>query len=216
MHTVHYDPPAGTHVEQAIREAQSLLMPSAKGQRAAVNFNGVNLFIGIADNPGKIARLYSAICKDRSESWRATEAGRKYEREQAANLAAMQENLTVCIKMLPGLLAIEDSDTPKGKTALILGWLNALVECSDHVGLDWDKAADLRGGGQEWICVLLESDGFRQGELCGLPQEEYEKPETLGRWIIGQAIDNLRHGLSPHPIARKFIQQYFELRRRNA
>lgn len=215
MNTITYEPLAGTHLDRAIREAHSLLKPSAKGQRAQVNFNGVNLLIGINDTPERIARLYDNICTHRSQRYRESEAGKAFAREQSERLTKMQDSLTTCIKMLPGLLNLKDEGLPNGRTSLVMGWLNGFIECSDHIELDWDKAADCKGG-KEWVAILLESAGFREGELCGLPKDEYEKPETLGRWVIGQVINCLRTGMPPHPIGRKFIQEYFNLRRLEA
>jgi hypothetical protein len=94
----------------------------------------------------------------------------------------------------------------------LIGWLHSFAHHANAASVDFDAAAGLRRGGLEWICLLFESKGYRDGDGVGQDPDWFCTRARLGRYIIGQAINCMRKGLPPHPGAtERFCSQYFAL-----
>lgn len=199
-------PLAGSHISQACRDALDLAGKSKR--EVSFSFNGIQMFV-----PPKrritvegLVKRFNYACRGQAERWRNSAEGLTFARERAEAIARKQEAVTAAIAVLPGLLAMESAQ----RMDAVVGWLASLVEDADDVGIDWDRAAGVRGG-MEWVAVLLESAGFRESDLVGEPEDSFTSRERMGRYIVGQAINCLRIGLPPHPITTKFAGKYFAL-----
>lgn len=210
MQTFFLEPSPGECVVRFARRAIQSLQPSAKGQRVRASFNGVPLIIGIQDTPAAVASLFDRISTRQAEEWRRSPEGIAYKQKQEAERQRCQESVSVKLRLLPHILSAQ-GNAPLGQLDGLMGWLYAIAEDADHIGIDWDEAAGVKGG-KEWVALQLIAAGYQQDDKLGLPEVAYKDAEILGRYVIGQVINNLRHGLPPHPVSIKFINQYFELR----
>lgn len=69
---------------------------------------------------------------------------------------------------------------------------------SDHSGLGYNKQV---------LADALESAGYKQNDCVGDPEVKSSQ-RIFARWLVGQAIDCLREGMSLHPSIQKFANDY--------
>lgn len=202
MKTLNYSATIGSHIQQAAREATRL----AKSHRALVrmDFNDVLLRAAPKKSASTLLWEFTLGMSRAASNYRQSEKGQQEARRRALEVLQRQDAVTAAIRSLPGLLEINNLDH-------LMGWLHSFVEHADDVGVDFNAAAGLTSGGLEWIAVLFEAKGYRQGEGVGQSPDWFTTRERLGRYVIGQALECIRSGMPPHPITQKFVADYFKL-----
>ena len=202
MKYLNYNPCTGTHIECACNEALTLAQSRNRPVRFA--FNGVTLKVNKHLSRRHILRQWDEMMAARKRRHRESKAGREAARKRAAEIAQKQDTITAAIRSLPGLVEGNNLDH-------LIGWLKSFAYHADDVAIDFNAAAGLRGGGLEWICLLFESKGYRENDGVGQSPSWFNTRGRLGRYIIGQAIGCMRHGMPPYPCTEQFCNQYFAI-----
>jgi hypothetical protein len=60
------------------------------------------------------------------------------------------------------------------------------------------------------VLSALKQAGYKANEYSGAAFVKGDK-EILGRYILGQVVDNLSSGMPPHPVASTFAAQYLAM-----
>lgn len=202
MKTMTYEPSAGTRIEHACDEAVKLAKRS--GATVRFKFNDVELKATPDLKPDEIVDDWRRESARLSEEYRNSPEGRAEAARRAAEIVSKQDAVTAAIRSLPGLVENNNMDH-------LMGWLHSFVEHADDIGVDMNAAANLNGGGHEWIAILFESKGYKENHHVGQSPEWFNTRERMGQYIIGQAINCLRRGMPPHPITQSFVAKYYAL-----
>lgn len=139
---------------------------------------------------------YNADIEERNRKWRASPEGQAAEQRAQARLRKSQEDHDECMRTLATVLE-------KGEAA-ILDWLVKFTDASDHIGVVGKDFAR--------VSSLLELHGYVENDCLDLDKQEYENPNIMARYIVGQAINCMKTlGMGPHPITSKFVADYRKL-----
>lgn len=190
MHVLIYSPVAGDHLDHAVREA--LALAAKNDMPVRFSFNGAEATVTKDTRPAEVLASLERQWDARHEAYKASPEGRAAAAAQAAQAARSQGRHDALMGNLP--VAIRDE-------ALLVQWL------ADYAG----PADDTRVVGHDYesVAVMLESAGYIRADGLGLPREEYDNPAVLARWLIGQALDQLRSGMAPHPgMMERFAEDY--------
>lgn len=92
-------------------------------------------------------------------------------------------------------------DSVKNNEADLVNWIGEFAEHNEYVGLDFDAIA---------LAVRLENAGYiENAEVGRLPNDFKFDKSMLARYLVGQAITNLRKGKPIRPVAAVFAAAYF-------
>lgn len=190
MKTVEMEVMTGSHIDWACEEA----VKRAKNGNCKVSFkfNGVQLFATPKKSPSTM-RWEFDIASDRElREYHKSKEYLEYKKKREIELAANQVEVDRLISILPQAIQSGLSDT--------VAWCSAFSQIADDIGLKY-SCAD--------ISELLVQAGYVDGENCNLDKGAYRDSVIFGRWIVGQAINGLNQQLPPHPITKKFADEYF-------
>lgn len=157
------------------------------------SFNGIPIVVTSADSVGDVCNRYSKACDDASTAYRKTD---KYKRE-AAKQAERDDRDQATINELHKSMA-KDFKTQ----ADTIRWLAKFTEVADNNRIVSVVSA---------VLMALSDAGYKRNDCVGLDKAQYTNPDTMGRWIIGQAMECMSKGLPPHSILLKFAGEYKEL-----
>lgn len=202
MKTITYEPMGGENIAHTVRHTARLSKTS--GCRVRFRFNDVTLYATPKKSPVTIRWEWELINGQRAEQYRLSKKGQQERARRAAEIVSKQYAVTAAVRGLPGLVENNNLDH-------LMGWLHSFVEHADDIGVDMNAAANLKGGGHEWIAILFESKGYKENPHVGQPPEWFNTRERMGQYIIGQAINCLRRGMPPHPITQSFVAKYYAL-----
>lgn len=212
MKTITYDPRAGTHITDACKEAVALAINGR--QNVQFSFNGVELLATPDSVIAKLEAEFSAKLEADAKAYRESPKGIAAANARTREITKRQDSVTALFKSLPGILSLNPDDMSGGITRddALMGWLNTLTIDGDDIGVDWNKASGLKGGGKEWMAVLFMANGFQENEHVGEKPEWFNTRKRMARYIIGQVIACLRKGMPPHPVTARFIEDYFRIK----
>lgn len=156
------------------------------------DFNGVQITATATDEALTLVGKFHAELDARRVAYEASPEGKRRAEEQRQQQAERDGKATQLLAELPAALATEP-DT--------VSWIGRFAEVSDYIGLSYDKQA---------VAATLESAGYVRNDCVGDPAVKTNKT-VFARWLVGQAIDNLRSGYGIHPVAIRFAADYANL-----
>jgi len=187
-----------THPGQNIKNAciEATLLAIKNQCDVEFEFNGVKL-VATKDKPSHwIESEFDRILKENREKYLQSDEYKALQQKQAEELAHRQNIMDTSI--MPVFADIIES----GNLDYIMSWIKQFAEQSDYIGVAYDK---------KYIADFLELNGFKENEHVGKDEYFFNTKENMARYIIGQVINYLRKGMTPHSITLKFIDDYFKL-----
>jgi hypothetical protein len=178
----------GDNISHACREAVALA--DKHGDTAEFDFNDVHVVVYPGENPAAVVVRWDAEFERKAEAYRTSPEGKAAAAYQEARARQCQRQTDDLIARLSTVV----HDLPA-----LVRWCAALSECGDHRGITWDKGA---------VAVAIEAAGYQADAHVGRPPAEFGSKRLVGEYIIGQVLDCLRRGMSPHPVTRKFAEDY--------
>lgn len=188
-----FNPLCGTHIDSACQEAVALAI--SKNREVAFKFNDVELSATKWSNPETIAKAYDAITeRRRAEYWASPEG--------IASAKARKEAVEGKQRAVDGLLRELPTVLKTGKLDKAMKWLQSFQPPSDDVDVKFNHTG---------IVSTFMMFGYAENENVGHPSEWFNTRERMGRYVIGQAINCLKHGMPPHGRTLHFCKEYFKL-----
>jgi len=183
-----YEPLAGTHIREAAKEAKQLSNQHNKPVR--FTFNGVKLVMTRKKAVSSLEWEFNLVLGQHNAKHRRSKRHKEYLVKRKASVALKQYR---CDRTVSRMMSAECLSI--GET------LNAVVTLSndaDDVDVKCDFAA---------IVNHMKATGFVDNAHVGRPQEVFNDPVTMAEYIIGQAIDCMKHGMPPHPMCKTFADK---------
>jgi hypothetical protein len=140
--------------------------------------------------------IFDRKLKENHEKYLHSDEYKALQQKQAEELAQRQNIMDTSI--MPTFADIVEC----GHLDYIMSWLKQFTENSDYIGVTYDK---------KYIADFLELNGFKENEHVGKSKEFFNTKENMAHYIIGQVINCLRKGITPHHVTLKFIDDYFLL-----
>ncbi len=188
-----YEPSLGEDISTACAEALKLAKES--NEIVGFNFNGILVAVTPDDTVERIYRRYVEKVEKRRREYLESEEYRIQQLKRAEEVKIKQQKVNALIAEAPEII-------DGGSYSEILDWLVSFADSADDVDVSFDVTP---------LYTLFCNRGFKANENVGLENTAYADKATLARYIIGQALDNLEHGMAPHPILHNFVQNWKKL-----
>lgn len=188
---IQYEAMCGSSINHVCAEMCSISKETAR--TVLSNFNGQLLRAIPVTDPLQLEFDWRLAMDKAAAEYRSSPQGQKAEAEQKMVALLSQRKTDELIAKLPTVL----NDLPA-----LVAWLSELSNCADHVDVKWDNRA---------VSVALLSAGYKPNEHIGRPKKAYDDYRTMGRYIVGQALKNIKDGMAPHPVIQRFADQYKQL-----
>lgn len=193
---VTYEPSAGERIGHACVEAVRIAKTNL--QPCVFTFNGIELVADVDSSPSRLIESWRGQLEQRQAEYRNSPEGIQAAANRAAAIVKKQAALDATVAALPKILRTDNH------LDAVVRWIKELIDPADDVATKWNP--------QE-VADQLEAAGYVENEHVGQKPEWFNARERMGRYVIGQAISAMRLGMPPHPVAYKFIDEYFRLSR---
>lgn len=179
-----YYPEAGETLREAFDQAQYRPCP------CAVLFNGISVVVTKDMSFPAFEASYREQQAGALKEYRASPAYQELEAKARQALAELE--LLVDAR----LQELETVST----NAELVAWVGEFAAINDHIGLRFDRRA---------LASRLEAFGFVSDACVGMIKSEITESEELNtRYIVGQAISQLKAGMPMHPTLDSFARAY--------
>lgn len=181
----------GEHISTACEEAKEI----AKKNRRPVrfDFNGVKIIATRKKSISSMLWEFNLALGHYSQTYRKSKKYQEYLKKREFKVRCSQLLVDSLVKTLPQFIE-EGLDS-------VVYFCATLSEHADDVDVNTDLNA---------IVSALEGAGYIDNEHVGRPESDFSNAETMGRYIIGQAINCMKNGLPPHSITTEFQKRYLE------
>ena len=159
------------------------------------DFNGDTVAVCPQSRPEQV---YRHVCDRRHReaiAFRRSAAGAAQRRKAEVDSLKRQRQADRLMRRLVPIATTGDMDE-------MVQWVADFTEVADWVGVKVSTRAVLQ---------ILEASGYVLGFGVGKPPEYFDSRENMGRYIIGQAMEFLSRGSTPHPCLIRFAKDYTDL-----
>lgn len=153
-------------------------------------FNDIELRADIGTTAGDIVAEYHRLHNERAKSWFKSQEGRAFSKE----LRQRTEQAQNSSNRYMSLLSIIDFSSLES----VIEWLVGIARSIDRIDVSCDK---------QRIVDAFESHGFMSDVNC-YDKFDAEDRENVARWIIGQALADLKRNNAPHPVLQQFAEDW--------
>ena len=183
-----YDPSAGMHISRACQGLAKAA--SAKVAAVAMTFNNIRIVAQPNDAPEVLESRWQALGNERRRVYRQSDEYRRQQRERQERL---QENQ----KLVSAMMEHRRFETLEST----LDWLEKFTPAADDIDVKFSLLE---------LADALTAAGYVKSEFVGDQyRERLERDaDAMGRYIVGQVISCLEHGMPPHPMATTFIERW--------
>lgn len=158
----------------------------------AFKFNGVDLVVSEGFcHLDQLRVAYREGLEEIHRKWAESPEGMAADREYEAECEAAIALHAECMARLPN--EVRDQDA-------LVDWL-----------VEYSNVADLTYVAKDYPAVLaaLKAAGYSGNAHVGRPKEDFEDPQVMAEYIVGQAISCMGSGMPPHPgLTEKFAEKY--------
>jgi hypothetical protein len=191
MKTLKYSPCAGSHIEQACKEAVAMAMNCVATVK--FSFNGILMEATPNCVPIDLANEWSTKQEQAAKAYRESPEGIASAEKRKQDVMQKQASVNLAIQKLPSVIHNHGA---------LMEWLKFFSYVADDIGVTYSKGE---------LADQLEAGGYVENEHVGKKPEWFNTRPRLARYIVGQAITCLRGGMGPHPITADFVDKYFNL-----
>jgi hypothetical protein len=193
MSALTFEPSPGTHIKEACKKAAAMAIN--KSSTVEFEFNGIKVTATPQSSPASLELAWeSQMEADR----KARKESPEYAAEQQRRAETVKTSQNVVNCFMDGIEHVLATCS----TNDILKYVQPFVGAADDVAVTFDKTG---------LADLLEQYGYKDNMHVGKPQWAFDDKETMAQYILGQVVNCLRRGMSPHPITISFIEKYFKL-----
>jgi hypothetical protein len=186
-----YYPSAGTHIFYACEKAISIA--TNKNRPVRFLFNGILIKVHKRLSPQHVARQWQEQIEAKYRRYQNSSKGKAEAEKRKAEIYSKQYALNKSMDALPGL--IKDQD-------MLMLWLKSFSQDADDTRVTFSR---------EHLIEQLEKAGYVENDCVGEKPEWFNTRQRLARYIVGQALQCLKIGMSPHPVTGNFVDKYFTL-----
>jgi len=183
----------GEHISTACEEAKEIAKKNRKPIR--FDFNGVKIVATGKKSISSMLWEFDLVLGQHSQTYRRSRKYQEYKKKRDREVRQSQFMVDSLTNGLPGLIE-------EGLVGVVY-FCAALSKYADNVDVKTDFNR---------IVSVLEGAGYINNEHTGRPESDFSNAETMGRYIVGQAINCMKKGLPPHPITTEFEKTYKKAR----
>lgn len=186
-----YSPSPGTSIDFAVRYALNLAR--VKNRPVHFIFNDIKMKAHKRLSEKHLAGQWRDRLSASSVRYWSSSEGLAYKKQRAEEIEEKQLRIDTLMRTLPTL---------KRNLNHLMIWLQEFTEVADDVGVRFSPSN---------VIAELESEGYIANQHVGHVEQWFDSRIRVGQWLVGQALACLHKGMPPHPVASRFIDQYFAL-----
>lgn len=172
----------------------ALAMVADGGMKVGFAANGVRIVVVEGDTFEMIEAEMHRQWNAQVAAYRASPEGIRAKHEEHQRLSNAVLTHAACMAALPMICGKARIDEPE-----LMDWLATYADAANHGDVHKDYGR---------VLELLGKAGYAPCRYEGLDQSEYDKPNIMAGYIIGQAMDCMQGGMPPHPVTISFIEKY--------
>ena len=172
--TIKYDPPVGTSISEACKNALALLYTSQSSSVVLFMFNDVLMEANYDDTIKTMELRWQAEMDRLSAEYRASAKYVEQKKRDIEKLAKHQQTMNNLIKELPN--AVDN-----GLDAIV-DWCGKFAEVSDYTGVLYNKPT---------VINTLKLAGYASDAFVGEGEAIKADIDKRGKWIVGQVLSGL-------------------------
>lgn len=181
-------PLAGSSIDHVCKEAVELA--NERKVKVSFTFNRHELSANAGDSAEALARQYVQACEQAAERYRKSPEGIAAKAEQEARVLASQQHINRLVAELPSVV---DS------ASQTMEWVYQIAEHGDLIGVHVPCG----------ILATVLTTKWHRNALVGASADFINaKSSRIAEYTIGQVVDCLRRGMSPHPMVMNFVEEY--------
>jgi len=185
---------AGDHISKVAFEACSLAKECL--QPVHFVFNEVEVDVCPGDEAAGVVEVWQKRFDQKCRDFENSKEGKQVATDKAQSIAtARRKNDYLLEELYVG------STYPKAE---ILVRILADLADAAHVGVPMDY---------QYLAGYMEQAGYKENEYVGhTPASDFKTNRVIcARYIIGQAINCMKMGMPPHPLTRKFYEDFTKI-----
>lgn len=188
----------GSSIDWCLKECEAKARSSGETV-TLLNFNGVDVVVTPTTTAEEAEEAWRAGMAANAEKYRNSPEGKKSAQEAKERAENAQLNVNRLLTQLDGYV--------DPSTSQIVAWVAEFSEHADHIAVKYSKTD---------LIAKLEGFGYVAGAHVAKTAPEKRaaknwKRQTMGEYIIGQAISCLKSGMPPHPVMQKFAEDYAQM-----
>ncbi len=187
-----YKPSIGCTIHQEL--GKCLKLAEKYNRPVRMKFNGHRFRVTKRLSMDHLVNLYWHQSSASNLRYRMSPESIAYEIKRKADIIAAQKRIDDLMDVLP-FISIENVD-------VLMMWIKDFVKDADDIAIRFDYDKIIRG---------LESMGYVEDFGVGESKEFFNMTRNMAGWIVGQAISMLKGGMPPHPMLKKFVDDYFKI-----
>jgi len=187
-----YKPTAGCSIDRAAEESLQIAEKNVD-KKVTFRFNGIDVIVNYWNTVETIVNQFNTLQEAKIASYRSSPLYRKVQEEQRIKIKALQDKVDYLLEHLR---------FTKGNELALINWLGEFAAIADNMLLVYNKSK---------LAAQLISFGYTDNAFLGLPKESYNNKTILAGWLVGQAINQLKLGMPPHPMLSSWCDKYQEL-----
>lgn len=186
MQTIKMETYCGENIEDAILRALSL---TSSNIGITFDFNGIDVKVNWIDTIDSVLEQFDRKLDERQEAYRNSQAYKDYKAKREIEVAEKNEKLAKILNSLHE--GVDD--------AVLVNLIGEFSVIADDSGCDKSHSENL--------AKFLKDLGFVSGACVG--DERVATDQKVFRmWLFGQVLSGIESVGSPHPITKKFCDEY--------
>lgn len=141
-------------------------------------FNEVELTVAPGEAPEVATARWQAAMNAKAEAYRASPEGRAAKAKRDAEGAERQRRHDASMASLPDRF---------NDHRAALAWMQEYADNSDWI--------TIQGKDYPRVIAACEASGYARSDCINLPESAYQDPDTMARYVMGQALDGMYRGV---------------------
>lgn len=174
------------HINEAILQALNLVSPT---RNVTFDFNGVKVEVTLDDTVESVLEQFDRKLDERQEAYRNSQAYKDYKAKREVEVAEKNEKLAKILNSLHE--GVDD--------AVLVNLIGEFSIIADDSGCDKVYSENL--------AKFLKDLGF-VSDACVGDERVATDQKVFRMWLFGQVLSGIESVGSPHPITKKFCDEY--------
>ena len=188
---IQYYPGAGTHIRYACQTA--IALAKEKNRPICFTFNGMRVKVHKRLSLQHVLRQWDEQMEASRHRYKDSLKGKAAAKKRAAEIVNKQHSLNVSLDALANIINCQDK---------LMLWLKRFVQDADDSSVNYSK---------ERLAAQLQAAGYIENNHVGKKPEWFSTRTRMAHYIVGQVLNYLHEGWSPHPVTSTFVDRYFAL-----
>jgi len=187
-----YKPLAGESIQRACKIATA--MAKTGQEDVEFTFNGIRVVAAANYAEEDLVACWERELNERRETYEASPEYRAEQKKREQDIADKNFVVNQTVNNIGRVIQNQEE---------LMIALRRIVDFGDDIDIAYDKKS---------LAAQLKTAGYETHMKTGQPKEFYNDKKNMGDYIVGQILDFLDRGMSPHPCAVSAIDKWLKMK----